>query len=462
MDYNNRKPCPPLAVLDNLLSSDDFSCLEALGAQQDYGGRSGGTAMKTNQLRLGARANQNVCSQPRETTISHGGPNVRQQTGTENEIPPQLLEEIYQLDDALEERGQRHRRGPVGPNQSLSDFERDLVAEMAHLFPSRVPVNRPIPALRRFNSSMNLQAVTSARLPLFCRQKFVPIISQNNTGAIPKERVKPTMICNPIQPPKPVVAKIRTIITKAPKRTIASTYGQGTGRVVVNSRITQTSAEGTHRQEPRAVDSRPVAVPTISTSVPPKQSRKQQLKSRSQRDALREAMARKQVGAAEDQNVVSSTGRPGTMPKPQVGTVGEKVAVAGTANRPGTLAGAPTPSFQSQDHMTGNRNQQQDTKRSATEARNSKKRSHAALQRRGPGLGIEFLPTAFNISDLLVCEVCRKTFRSQEQLDVHMNIHRAPFVCRFCKREFREVPFNHTCCVMKREMEFKMNERRTN
>ncbi|XP_065082300.1 uncharacterized protein LOC135704746 isoform X2 [Ochlerotatus camptorhynchus] len=65
-------------------------------------------------------------------------------------------------------------------------------------------------------------------------------------------------------------------------------------------------------------------------------------------------------------------------------------------------------------------------------------------------LSIEILPTAFSIDNLLLCDVCKKTFRSQVHLAVHQNIHKTPTVCQFCKKKFYEPPPKHNCQEMKR------------
>nr|XP_029708056.1 flocculation protein FLO11-like [Aedes albopictus] len=78
---------------------------------------------------------------------------------------------------------------------------------------------------------------------------------------------------------------------------------------------------------------------------------------------------------------------------------------------------------------------------------NRKRLSHP---RTSMHLSIEILPTAFSIENLLLCEVCKKTFRSQEHLDVHRKIHTTPTVCNFCKKKFHEKPRNHSCQEMKR------------
>ncbi|EJY57776.1 AAEL017289-PA [Aedes aegypti] len=74
-------------------------------------------------------------------------------------------------------------------------------------------------------------------------------------------------------------------------------------------------------------------------------------------------------------------------------------------------------------------------------------------------LSIEILPTAFSIDNLLLCEVCKKTFRSQEHLDVHQKIHKTPTVCNFCRKKFYETPRNHSCQEMKRAKQLKRRTR---
>ncbi|XP_062554036.1 uncharacterized protein LOC134219334 [Armigeres subalbatus] len=70
-------------------------------------------------------------------------------------------------------------------------------------------------------------------------------------------------------------------------------------------------------------------------------------------------------------------------------------------------------------------------------------------------LSIEILPSAFSIDNLLLCEVCKKTFRSQEHLDVHQKIHKTPTVCNYCKKKFYETPRKHYCQEMKRSKQRK-------
>lgn len=65
-------------------------------------------------------------------------------------------------------------------------------------------------------------------------------------------------------------------------------------------------------------------------------------------------------------------------------------------------------------------------------------------------LSIEILPSAFSIDNLLLCEICEKTFRSQEHLDVHQKIHKSPTACKYCKKKFFEIPRKHFCQEMKR------------
>ncbi|XP_055544275.1 uncharacterized protein LOC129729601 [Wyeomyia smithii] len=85
----------------------------------------------------------------------------------------------------------------------------------------------------------------------------------------------------------------------------------------------------------------------------------------------------------------------------------------------------------------------------------AKKKRSSASHKKSERLAIEILSSAFNIDNLLVCKICKKTFRSQDHLDMHRKIHDTQFVCQFCKKKFRETPVKHTCQEMKRSVKDK-------
>lgn len=87
----------------------------------------------------------------------------------------------------------------------------------------------------------------------------------------------------------------------------------------------------------------------------------------------------------------------------------------------------------------------------AAAAGSSTSGSGKVVQRRTTSrLSIEILSSGFNIENLLLCNVCQKTFRSQDHLTVHQNIHKTPTVCQFCKKKFYGLLPKHTCQEMKR------------
>ncbi|XP_058825190.1 uncharacterized protein LOC131685475 isoform X2 [Topomyia yanbarensis] len=98
-----------------------------------------------------------------------------------------------------------------------------------------------------------------------------------------------------------------------------------------------------------------------------------------------------------------------------------------------------------------------DSSNESTKDRQSdtKKKRASVGHKRSEQLSIEILHSAFNIDNLLVCDVCKKTFRTQDHLEVHRKIHEAPFVCEYCKKKFLEVPVKHVCQEMKRSVKHK-------
>uniref|UniRef100_A0A1Q3EXV5 C2H2-type domain-containing protein n=1 Tax=Culex tarsalis TaxID=7177 RepID=A0A1Q3EXV5_CULTA len=97
----------------------------------------------------------------------------------------------------------------------------------------------------------------------------------------------------------------------------------------------------------------------------------------------------------------------------------------------------------------------------SSSSKTSKKTSSSAMTtKRSERLSIEILPSAFNINNLLQCQACQKSFRTEEHLEQHKRIHQAPIVCEFCKKKFYETPPpKHVCQEKKRSMKIERASR---
>ncbi|XP_039437457.1 uncharacterized protein LOC120418966 isoform X2 [Culex pipiens pallens] len=93
---------------------------------------------------------------------------------------------------------------------------------------------------------------------------------------------------------------------------------------------------------------------------------------------------------------------------------------------------------------------------SSSSSKTSKKNrsTPSSATKRSERLSIEILPSAFNITNLLQCPECKKSFRTVEHLEQHQRIHQAPVVCEFCQKKFYETPPpKHVCQEKKRSMQ---------
>lgn len=94
---------------------------------------------------------------------------------------------------------------------------------------------------------------------------------------------------------------------------------------------------------------------------------------------------------------------------------------------------------------------------SSSSSKTSKKNrsTPSSATKRSERLSIEILPSAFNITNLLQCPECKKSFRTVEHLEQHQRIHQAPVVCEFCQKKFYETPPpKHVCQEKKRSVSF--------
>ncbi|XP_055641077.1 uncharacterized protein LOC129778293 isoform X2 [Toxorhynchites rutilus septentrionalis] len=529
------------------------------------------TTMEKNRImtHAGAEFNQNVPRHPTGNTDSFGDTFTKDLYQSENGIPPQMLNDIFQLDDAMATRGKRHGKGPVKPRLTMAQYERELVAEMEALFPSTTPKSRLMQELTKIGDSsstcpMNLHfrggnnvdlvdsqgrqyrarfcgpIPTGKQTQLVYRQNSVPIKSHDINSAVYTELTKPTMPGSQIEASN-AVGKPKTIIIKAPKRTIASSNGEGTGRMSMNS-----SDGEALQQEFKVISSTPMVIPTLSatTTSSGKQSRKQQLKSLAQCDVIfNEGIAEQpQGGASGEGKATPGTSCPSTADKdtcladrptsrhprfrtiPQCPPTGSGIGITPfkkrteTTNRlmqntskcdklP-TLSAGPIEiidsSDDSQEIVVDNKSETTEflgktdsvqcpvcfkvffssnslmthnqscvdvilelrkqssfsgvktitktTDRVTTDKRIRKRKHPSSKEQRCAQLSIEVLPTAFNIANLLVCDVCQKSFRAQEQLETHKRIHKTPTVCQYCRKKFYEAPLKHVCQERKRSM----------